>query len=156
MTSSRYHKQMLFAGIGRDGQQRLAESRVLLVGCGALGCVLADTMVRAGVGSVRIVDRDFVELSNLQRQILFDEQDVAKSWSFFDFITKKEGKRGQQFLRAACEFSMDKATFLQKWRAKSNTIYEVKDGDVFKAIDERWRAFAETGQETGETARRKG
>lgn len=76
MTSSRYHKQMLFAGIGAEGQQRLAESRVLIVGCGALGCVLADAMVRAGVGHVRIVDRDFVELSNLQRQILFDEQDV--------------------------------------------------------------------------------
>ena len=78
MTPSRYHKQMLFAGIGRDGQQRLANSHVLLVGCGALGCVLADTMVRAGVGHVRIVDRDFVELSNLQRQILFDEHDVAE------------------------------------------------------------------------------
>ena len=68
---------MLFAGIGRDGQQQLADSRVLLVGCGALGCVLADTLVRAGVGHLRIVDRDFVELSNLQRQVLFDEQDVA-------------------------------------------------------------------------------
>ncbi len=77
MSISRYHKQMLFAGIGADGQKRLAEARVLLVGCGALGCVLADAMVRAGVGHVRIVDRDFVELSNLQRQILFDEQDVA-------------------------------------------------------------------------------
>ena len=77
MTMSRYQKQILFAGIGPEGQQRLADSRVLLVGCGALGCVLADTMVRAGVGHLRIVDRDFVELSNLQRQILFDEQDVA-------------------------------------------------------------------------------
>lgn len=77
MISSRYHKQMLFAGVGADGQQRLADASVLLVGCGALGCVLADAMVRAGVGHVRIVDRDFVELSNLQRQILFDEQDVA-------------------------------------------------------------------------------
>ena len=76
MSLSRYHKQMLFTGIGRDGQQRLADSRVLLIGCGALGCVLADTLVRSGVGLVRIVDRDFVELSNLQRQILFDEQDV--------------------------------------------------------------------------------
>lgn len=77
MSQSRYHKQMLFAGVGRDGQQRLADSRVLLIGCGALGCVLADSLVRVGVGLVRIVDRDFVELSNLQRQILFDEQDVA-------------------------------------------------------------------------------
>lgn len=74
---SRYHKQMLFSGIGRDGQQRISDSRVLLVGCGALGCVVADAMTRAGVGHLRIVDRDFVELSNLQRQLLFDESDVA-------------------------------------------------------------------------------
>ncbi len=59
-----------------EGQQRLTDSRVLLIGCGALGCVLADSLVRAGVGHLRIIDRDFVELSNLQRQILFDEQDV--------------------------------------------------------------------------------
>ena len=77
MSLSRYHKQMLFAGIGPTGQQRLADSRVLLVGCGALGCVVADSLVRAGLGLLRIVDRDFVELSNLQRQILFNEQDVA-------------------------------------------------------------------------------
>jgi molybdopterin/thiamine biosynthesis adenylyltransferase len=63
--------------MGEDGQQRLSEARVLLCGCGALGSVLADTLVRAGVGFVRLVDRDFVELSNLQRQVLFDEQDVA-------------------------------------------------------------------------------
>lgn len=72
----RYQKQMLFAGIGEAGQQALRKSRVLLVGCGALGCVLADAMTRAGVGYIRIVDRDFVELSNLQRQILFTEDDV--------------------------------------------------------------------------------
>lgn len=74
--TSRYQKQILFAGIGAAGQRRLAERRVLVVGCGALGCVLADTLVRAGVGTVRIVDRDFVELSNLQRQVLFTEEDV--------------------------------------------------------------------------------
>jgi molybdopterin-synthase adenylyltransferase len=73
----RYQKQMLFSGIGEAGQAALRKSRVLLVGCGALGCVLADTMTRAGVGHLRIVDRDFVELSNLQRQILFTEDDVA-------------------------------------------------------------------------------
>ena len=69
---------MLFSGIGSEGQHRLGQARVLLVGCGALGCVVADAMVRAGVGHVRIVDRDFVELSNLQRQILFDEDDVTE------------------------------------------------------------------------------
>ena len=68
---------MLFAGIGEPGQQALADARVLLVGCGALGCVLADSMTRAGVGHIRIVDRDFVEFSNLQRQTLFTEHDVT-------------------------------------------------------------------------------
>lgn len=72
----RYQKQMLFSGIGQDGQQQLQQSKVLLVGCGALGCVLADSLTRAGVGHIRIVDRDFVELTNLQRQILFTEDDV--------------------------------------------------------------------------------
>jgi adenylyltransferase/sulfurtransferase len=73
----RYQKQVLFAGIGEQGQRRLAESRALLVGCGALGSVIADQLTRAGVGRLRIVDRDFVELSNLQRQVLYDEQDVT-------------------------------------------------------------------------------
>lgn len=74
----RYRKQILFAGIGEAGQQKISSSRVLICGCGALGTVLADAMVRAGVGYVRIVDRDFVELSNLQRQVLFDESDVER------------------------------------------------------------------------------
>lgn len=74
----RYSRQIRFAGIGRAGQEKLSAARVLLIGCGALGTVLADTLVRAGVGKLRIVDRDFVDLSNLQRQVLFDEQDVAE------------------------------------------------------------------------------
>jgi molybdopterin-synthase adenylyltransferase len=74
----RYSKQVLFAEIGEAGQRRLLGSRAVLCGCGALGTVLAETLVRAGVGCLRIVDRDFVELSNLQRQILFDEHDVAE------------------------------------------------------------------------------
>ncbi|MCP4170260.1 MAG: thiazole biosynthesis adenylyltransferase ThiF [Fuerstiella sp.] len=77
MDNARYQKQILFTEIGEAGQQVLQRSRVLLVGCGALGCVLADAMTRAGVGHLRIVDRDFVELSNLQRQMLFTEDDVA-------------------------------------------------------------------------------
>ena len=72
----RYSRQMRFAGIGAEGQARIRASKVLLCGCGALGTVLADTLVRAGVGFLRIVDRDFVDLSNLQRQVLFDERDV--------------------------------------------------------------------------------
>lgn len=73
----RYSKQVLFSEVGETGQRRLLASRALLCGCGALGTVLAETLVRAGLGFLRIVDRDFVELSNLQRQVLFDEQDVA-------------------------------------------------------------------------------
>ena len=73
----RYSRQIRFPGIGLEGQKRIRSARVLLCGCGALGTVLADTMVRAGVGFLRIVDRDFVDLTNLQRQVLFDEQDVA-------------------------------------------------------------------------------
>ncbi len=73
----RYTRQMRFAPLGEEGQRRLLASRVLLVGCGALGTVLAETLTRAGVGALRIVDRDFVEITNLQRQVLFDEDDVA-------------------------------------------------------------------------------
>lgn len=75
--TSRYSRQERFAPLGKEGQQRLGASTVLVVGCGALGTVSSNTLVRAGVGRVKIVDRDFVDLSNLQRQVLFDEQDVA-------------------------------------------------------------------------------
>ena len=78
MDLSRYHRQILFHALGEAGQIKLAQSRVLLCGCGALGTVLAETLVRAGVGFLRIVDRDFVELTNLQRQVLFDERDLAE------------------------------------------------------------------------------
>ena len=76
MSHSRYSRQVLFSGIGEEGQARIIASRVALVGCGALGAVQASLLVRAGVGTLRIIDRDFVEESNLQRQILFDEEDV--------------------------------------------------------------------------------
>ena len=67
---------MLFAGIGEEGQQRLLASSAVVVGCGAIGAAAAGLLVRAGVGRVRILDRDFVEPSNLQRQTLFDEEDA--------------------------------------------------------------------------------
>ncbi len=75
----RYSRQIRFAPIGEKGQRTLADKVVLVVGVGALGTVIANHLVRAGVGHVRIVDRDYVELSNLQRQMLFDEKDVADS-----------------------------------------------------------------------------
>jgi adenylyltransferase/sulfurtransferase len=75
----RYSRQMRFPGVGKEGQKRLLASHVTLCGCGALGTVLANVLVRAGVGHLRVVDRDFIELSNLQRQVLFDEQDVAEN-----------------------------------------------------------------------------
>ncbi len=74
---ARYARQVRYAPIGDEGQRRLLGSRVLIVGCGALGSVLANTLARAGVGRLRIVDRDFLELNNLQRQVLYDEADVA-------------------------------------------------------------------------------
>jgi adenylyltransferase/sulfurtransferase len=73
----RYSRQMRFPGVGVDGQKRLRESRVTLCGCGALGTVLANSLVRAGLGFLRIIDRDFIETHNLQRQVLFDETDVT-------------------------------------------------------------------------------
>ncbi|HZR99187.1 MAG TPA: ThiF family adenylyltransferase [Chloroflexota bacterium] len=74
----RYSRQVLFPGVGEAGQARLAGARALLVGCGALGTVIANVLVRAGVGRLTIVDRDYVDLSNLQRQVLFDEDDLAR------------------------------------------------------------------------------
>ena len=74
----RYSRQILFSGIGDEGQQRLLAARVLIVGCGALGSAHADSLARAGVGQLRIVDRDFVEPSNLQRQTMFTESDAEQ------------------------------------------------------------------------------
>jgi len=74
--NERYSRQILFPEIKRAGQEKLLNSRVLLVGCGALGAAHAETLTRAGVGFIRIVDRDFVESSNLQRQSLFSESDA--------------------------------------------------------------------------------
>ncbi|WML38750.1 ThiF family adenylyltransferase [Neobacillus sp. OS1-2] len=72
----RYSRQVLFQGIGVEGQEKLLKSRVAVVGAGALGTVIANHLVRSGVGFIRLIDRDLVELSNLQRQTLFDEEDA--------------------------------------------------------------------------------
>jgi molybdopterin/thiamine biosynthesis adenylyltransferase len=77
-TESRYSRQSRFAPLGPDGQARIRAASVAIVGCGALGTVVAEILVRAGVGRLRIIDRDFVEWSNLQRQFLFEESDAAE------------------------------------------------------------------------------
>jgi len=84
---SRYHRQMLLPGFGEAGQRRLLDSTALILGCGALGTVATNMLARAGVGHLVIVDRDFIEPSNLQRQVLFDEQDIA------DAIPKAEAAK---------------------------------------------------------------
>ncbi|HEX6923532.1 MAG TPA: ThiF family adenylyltransferase, partial [Bacillales bacterium] len=75
----RYSRQMLFSPIGEAGQQKLLQKSVLIVGVGALGTVIANHLVRAGIGHVSLADRDYVEQSNLQRQMLFDEADVEQT-----------------------------------------------------------------------------
>jgi molybdopterin-synthase adenylyltransferase len=74
----RYARQILFPGIGEAGQRRLLAAKAAVIGCGALGSVIASHLVRAGVGRIVIADRDYIELNNLQRQSLFDEEDIAR------------------------------------------------------------------------------
>ena len=87
----RYSRQMRFYGIGIEGQRKLVNARVTLCGCGALGTVLANALVRAGVGHLRLIDRDFIETSNLQRQVLFDEHDVAENLPKAEAAARKLG-----------------------------------------------------------------
>ena len=75
----KYSRQILFAGLGEAGQEKLLASSAVLVGCGALGTVVANLLIRSGIGRLRIIDRDFVEVSNLQRQTLFEESDASQS-----------------------------------------------------------------------------
>lgn len=79
MNKEKYSRQVLFEPIGPEGQEKLLRAKVLIVGCGALGTAQANALVRAGIGKLRIVDRDYVEESNLQRQMLFDELDAAEN-----------------------------------------------------------------------------
>src|SRR3989304_1864999 len=74
----RYIRQRIFPALGEQGQERLLAARAVLIGCGANGTVIANTLARAGIGTLVIADRDFVELNNLQRQVLFDEDDVTR------------------------------------------------------------------------------
>ena len=84
---ARYARQTIFRELGEAGQRKLLAATVVVIGCGATGTVIANHLARSGVGHLRIVDRDFIELNNLQRQLLFDEQDIA------DRLPKAEAAR---------------------------------------------------------------
>mgnify|MGYP001579013729 FL=1 len=78
MAYSRYHRQTLFTVVGKTGQKKLQKATVAIIGLGALGSVSAELLCRAGVGTLILIDRDFVDLTNLQRQALYTEQDVGQ------------------------------------------------------------------------------
>src|SRR5262245_57320742 len=109
----RYSRQILFPGIGQDGQERICRARVLLCGCGALGSAIADGLTRAGVGFLRLVDRDFVELSNLQRQVLFDEQDIAEQLPKAVAAARKLAKINHQVSREPIVADISHANMLR-------------------------------------------
>lgn len=83
------------------------------------------------------------------------DADLAKSWSFYDFLARETGKQGQLFLRDACDAARLGKTFISDWRAKSEKVFEITGQDVFGVLDKRWREFALVGQETGDARRKK-
>lgn len=97
---ARYHRQIILPEIGEAGQRRLLASHAAVIGCGALGSCIADGLARAGVGRLTIVDRDLLELTNLQRQVLYDEQDLA------DNLPKAEAAR-RRLVRINSAISID-------------------------------------------------
>src|SRR6266571_3627070 len=116
----RYSRQIRFPGLGEDGQRRLLHSHVTLCGCGALGTVLANSLVRAGVGHLRLVDRDFIETSNLQRQVLFDEHDVAENLPKAEAAARKLGAINSEVVVEPVVTDID----------RTNIVELVKDADL--------------------------
>jgi hypothetical protein len=84
----------------------------------------------------------------------FNDEDLAKSWSFFDYLAKKSGREGQLLVRAACHAARTPTTFIADWRAKIEELLGISGQDAFAVIEERWRAYAELGQDTGDTKRK--
>src|SRR2546426_10008181 len=116
----RYSRQMRFGGIGEAGQRKLVDSHVTLCGCGALGTVLANALVRGGVGHLRLVDRDFIETNNLQRQVLFDEHDVAENLPKAEAAARKLGAINSEVFVEPIVTDID----------RTNILALVEDADV--------------------------
>ncbi len=108
----RYSRQMRFYGIAEAGQRKLSDAHVTLCGCGALGTVLANALVRAGVGHLRLIDRDFIETHNLQRQVLFDEHDVAENLPKAEAAARKLGAINSQVVVEPVVTDIDRTNIL--------------------------------------------
>jgi len=117
---SRYHRQTLLPGFGEEGQRKLLDSSVFIVGCGALGTVIANMLARAGVGHLIIADRDFIEITNLQRQILFDEDDVKNGIPKAEAAKQKIAKINSQ-VRVDAIVDDVNHTNIEKFLRKSDT-----------------------------------
>jgi adenylyltransferase/sulfurtransferase len=152
MSTDRYSRQTLFFPNGEADQQRLTRSRAVLVGCGALGTVLAGLLVRAGLGHLRIVDRDFIELSNLQRQGLFDEDDVCQGLPKAVAAARKLGRANSAVTvePLTADFSADNAERLLR---DADLVLDGTDNfearylinDVCVMLDKRWIYSAAVG-----------
>src|SRR5438105_3475795 len=112
----RYSRQMRFYGIAEDGQRKLADAHVTLCGCGALGTVLANALVRAGVGHLRLIDRDFIETHNLQRQVLFAEHDVAENLPKAEAAARKRGAINSQVVVEPVVTDIDRTNVVELCR----------------------------------------
>lgn len=118
MREDRYSRQVLFGPIGADGQKRLSQARVAIVGMGALGTVLATQLVRAGVGFARLIDRDIIEPSNLQRQSLYDEVDADEGRA-------KAEAAAQKLKQANRDVEIEVATDDVTWRNAERLLSDV-------------------------------
>jgi molybdopterin/thiamine biosynthesis adenylyltransferase len=112
----RYSRQMRFYGIAEAGQRKLVDAHVTLCGCGALGTVLANALVRAGVGHLRLIDRDFIETHNLQRQVLFDEHDVAENLPKAEAAARKLGAINSQVVVEPVVTDIDRTNIVELCR----------------------------------------
>jgi len=117
---SRYHRQTLLPGFGEEGQRKLLDASVFIVGCGALGTVIANMLARAGVGHLIIADRDFIEMTNLQRQVLFDEDDVKNGIPKAEAAKQKIAKINSQVKVDAIVDDVNH-TNIEKFISMSNT-----------------------------------
>ncbi|MEE9212683.1 MAG: ThiF family adenylyltransferase [Phycisphaeraceae bacterium] len=122
----RYHRQMLLPGFGEQGQKKLLASKVMVVGCGALGTVAANLLARAGVGHLVIADRDFIELTNLQRQVLFDEEDVEQAIPKAEAARRKIARINSQ-VRVTAVVEDVNHTNIEKLAADCNVIVDGVD-----------------------------